>query len=177
VPAAGQVLVGGLDLAQASPAERDDYRRRLVGYVAQERERGLWPSLTVAENVQAPALLDRGHRRESRRWAGELLEALGLGGRSGHLPAQLAGGERLRLALAVALANRPALLLVDEPAGEVDADTVWAVLTELDALVRGLGTATLIASWNEDVAPDVNRVVWLPGASPAPRPSAAVGRA
>jgi ABC-type lipoprotein export system ATPase subunit len=175
-PDAGQVLVGGLDLATAAAAERDDYRRRLVGYVAQRPAAGLWPSLTVADNVRAPMLVTAVAAEERSRRAGDLLEALGLTGRLRQRPAQLPGGERLRLALAVALANVPALLLVDEPAGEVDADAAWAILADLDVLVRRLGTATLVATWNPDAVATADRVVWLQGSPPAVLPTV-VGRA
>jgi ABC-type lipoprotein export system ATPase subunit len=175
-PDAGQVLVGGLDLGTATAPERDDYRRRLVGYVAQRPDAGLWPSLTVVENVQAPMLVTAVAGAERSRRAADLLAAMGLGGRLRQRPAQLPGAERLRLALAVALANVPALLLVDEPAGELDAEGARAVLTDLAALVRRLGTATLVASWDADVAPAADRVVWLRGSPPAALPSVA-GRA
>lgn len=168
-PAAGHASVAGLDLATA--ADREECRRRLVGYVAQEPERGLWLTLTAAENVQAPMLVARVDRAERRRRAAELLEALRLTGRERHRPAQLAGGERLRLALAVALANRPPLLLVDGPAGELDAETARAVLLDLQALLRRSGTAAVIASRGADAEPFVDRVHRLSGtAAPLPLP-------
>jgi putative ABC transport system ATP-binding protein len=176
-PAAGQARVGGLDLALATAADLDEYRRRLVGYVAQEPERGLWPSLTAAENVQAPMLVAGVDRAQRRRRSAELLDALGLTGRERYRPAQLTGGERLRLALATALANRPPLLLVDDPAGELDAETVRSLLGDLQSLLRREGTAALIASRGPEVEALAGRVhrlggvaspLRLPGAAPAP---------
>lgn len=176
-PAAGQVRVAGLDLAAASKGERDEYRCRLVGYVAQEPERGLWPSLTAAENVQAPMLVAGTGRAERRRRAAELLEALGLAGRELHRPARLPGGERLRLALATALANRPPLLLVDEPTGEVDSQTARAILLDLGSLLRLEGTAALIASRGPDLEPYVDGVHRLAGGgAPVPLPAPEIRR-
>lgn len=168
LPAAGEARVAGLDLATATPHERDALRR-LVGYVAQEPERGLWPSLTALENVLAPMLVGRADREERQRWALELLEALRLSGRGRHRPGQLAGAERLRLAMAAALANRPQLLLVDEPAGELDPDAVRMVLFDLESLLRREGTAALIAGRGADADPYVDRVHRL-GRGPARLP-------
>jgi lipoprotein-releasing system ATP-binding protein len=171
-PAAGQARVAGLDLSAATARDRDAHRR-LVGYVAQEPERGLWPSLTALENVLAPMLVGSADREERQRWALDLLEALRLSARARHRPAQLAGAERLRLALATGLACRPALLLVDEPAGELDPDAVRLVLFDLESLLRREGTAALIAGRGADAEPHVDRVHHLGRASsrlPLPAP-------
>ncbi len=166
-PSAGAVLVGGLDLARSTASERDQYRRRLVGYVPEQPESCLWPFLTALEHVQAPLLLERQRAGARVTWAVELLASLGLEGRLGQRPAKLTGGERLRLALALALANQPSLLLVDEPAGELDRDTARAVLHDLESLLRRLGAAAVIASRSQDVAPYVDRVVWVSSATTA----------
>ncbi|HXM56577.1 MAG TPA: ATP-binding cassette domain-containing protein, partial [Candidatus Dormibacteraeota bacterium] len=170
-PAAGAAVVAGVDLAAAGPRELDAYRRRVAGFVGQPPERSLLPSLTASENVQVALLVADVAREERRERAAELLESLRLGGRSRHRPGELPGGERLRLALAAALAGRPALLLVDEPAGELDRDTARTVLFDLESLLRRQGTAALIASRGMELEPFVDRVRRLAGpAAPAPLP-------
>jgi ABC-type lipoprotein export system ATPase subunit len=138
----------------------------MVGLVAQRPDSGLWSTLTAAENVQAPMLVTGVGRADRVRRAGELLEAMRLSGRLQHRPGELAGGERLRLALAVALANQPPLLLVDDPAAELDRGTATTVLFDLESLLRRTGTAALIAGHGPDVEPYVDRVHQL-GDSPA----------
>jgi putative ABC transport system ATP-binding protein len=166
-PAAGQVLVEELNLGLATEAELDEYRRQLVGYVAQPPESGLWQALTVLQNVQAPMLAGGVGPEERPGRAAQLLETLRLATRHHHHPGQLAGGDLLRLALAVALANRPPLLLLDEPTGALDPDTTATVLDDLLPLLGQLGTAVLIASRNQELAPYMDRVSWIAGA-PAP---------
>ena len=173
-PAAGEARVGGLDLATATRRERDEHRRGMVGLVAQRPDSGLWPTLTAAENVQAAMLVAGAGRADRVRRAGELLEAMRLSGRLQHRPWELAGGERLRLALAVALANQPPLLLVDDPAAELDRGTATTVLFDLESLLRRTGTAALIAGHGPDVEPYVDRVHRLgdsPAAAPLPLPA------
>ncbi|HEY7199468.1 MAG TPA: ATP-binding cassette domain-containing protein [Candidatus Dormibacteraeota bacterium] len=171
VPAAGQAVVDGLDLASATARERDQHRLRTVGLVMERPESGLWTTLTAAENVQAPMLVAGVGRAQRLERAAELLEAVRLTGRAQHRPQALAGGDRLRLAIAVALANRPPLLLVDDPASELDRDTARTVLFDLESLLRRSGTAALIAGGGPDVEPYVDRLHRLgAAASPAPLP-------
>lgn len=154
-PSAGRAMVGGLDLVQASDAELARYRREGVGFVWQQSARNLVPYLTALENVQLPMrLAGRGTRR-----AGELLEAVGLAHRAHHRPAQLSGGEQQRVAIAVALANSPPLLLGDEPTGEVDTETAHSIYRLLRDLNRQLGTTIIIVTHDRNVSDYVDRVV------------------
>ena len=120
-PTSGSVLVQGRDLAQMSSLELAQYRRNVVGMVFQSFH--LIPSMTIVENVELPmrfAEIDRTERMQRSR---ESLERVGLGHRLDHRPSQLSGGEQQRVSLARALANRPALLMADEPTGNLDSRT------------------------------------------------------
>ncbi len=165
-PAGGRARVGEVDLRRATAAERDAYRR-LVSYVPEQPENGLWPSLTVLENVQAPMLAAGVAAGERRRRSAELLESFGLGAHAARRPAWLPGDGRLRLALAVALATQPALVLLDEPMAELDAETARDALDDLTAQLRGSGTALLLASRSREVVRHVDRVVWMGSSTPA----------
>ncbi|HEV3225492.1 MAG TPA: ABC transporter ATP-binding protein, partial [Acidimicrobiales bacterium] len=117
-PQSGAVIVDGQDLATLSGDGLAEFRRRTVGFVFQHF--GLLDTLTAAENIELAAMLDGAGRRHRRRRALELLDAVGLAERATHQPGQLSGGERQRVAIARALANRPRLLLADEPTGNLD---------------------------------------------------------
>ena len=158
-PSAGRVTVGQYDLLQMSGSEVVEYRRRGVGFVWQDTSRNLFPYLTALENVELPMLLAGAPDYERREWAPRLLEMVGLSQRAGHRPAQLSGGEQQRVAIAVALANRPPLLLADEPTGELDNETGAEVLILLNELNQELGTTIIIVTHDPAIATSVGRAI------------------
>lgn len=158
-PSAGRVLVEGENLAELSDAALDRHRRERTGFVWQMPGRNLIPYLTARENVELPLVVARRPARERRQRSAELLEAVGLADRADHVPAQLSGGEQQRVAIAVALANRPRLLLADEPTGELDSATARTVYETLQRLNDAFGLTTLIVTHDPHVAPMVDRVV------------------
>ena len=121
----------------------------------------LLPDFNALENVVLPQLVRGDSRRDADARATELLSALGLGNRLTHRPSQLSGGEQQRVAVARALANRPALVLADEPTGNLDEATADVVFAEFIRLVRGQGSAALVATHNERLAARMDRVVRL----------------
>ena len=159
-PSAGRVWVDKQDLLKASDAALNRYRRSKVGFVWQQSARNLVPYLTARENVELPiTLAGRNGGRRKRRRAEELLDAVGLASRMRHHLAQLSGGEQQRVAIAVALANHPLLLLADEPTGEVDSATAQTIYDTFGRLNREYGLTTLIVSHDPGVARHVDRVV------------------
>ena len=158
-PSAGRAFVGGRDLLTMSEAEMVRYRRSSVGFVWQQTGRNLIPYLTATQNVELPLMLDGMEGGLARARALELLEAVNLGDRLEHRPEQLSGGEQQRVSIAVALANRPPLLLADEPTGELDAigaDTIYQVLGDLNSR---FGVTVIIVTHDPEIASRVNRVV------------------
>jgi len=158
-PSAGRVWVDGQDLLKMSDAALNRYRRNKVGFVWQQSSRNLIPYLNAQENVEWPMTLAGVPEREKRRRAEELLEAVGLTERRHHYMAQMSGGEQQRVAIAVALANNPLLLLADEPTGEVDSATALTIYETFQRLNRQYGLTTLIVSHDPGIARHVNRVV------------------
>ena len=158
-PSAGRVWVGGNDLLKMSDAALNRYRRSKVGFVWQQSARNLIPYLKAQENVELPLTLAGQTGRRKKRRAAELLEAVGLADRRRHALTQLSGGEQQRVAIAVALANNPMLLLADEPTGEVDSTTALAIYEVFETLNREFGLTTLIVSHDPGIARHVDRVV------------------
>ena len=155
----GGIAIAGEDAGALDAAGRTRLRRQSLGFVYQFHH--LLPDFTAAENVALAGLIAGRSHAEAGRRAAELLGALGLAARLDHRPSQLSGGEQQRVAVARALANQPALVLADEPTGNLDEATAEVVLGELLRLVRAHGSAALIATHNERLAAQMDRVVRL----------------
>ena len=160
-PSAGRLTVLGRDLTDASDAELDEHRRMRVGAVEQHYRRALSPYVPMAEAIALPLALRGVPRKERAARVGELLGRVGLADRAGAYRHQLSGGEQQRIAFAVALASRPALLLADEPTGELDGATAETILEALRDLVRAEGTTCLIVTHDELVERVADRVIHL----------------
>tara|TARA_Y100000031_G_scaffold157121_2_gene216331 strand:+ start:3882 stop:4769 length:888 start_codon:yes stop_codon:yes gene_type:complete len=160
-PSAGRVTVGGKDLLQMGGKDVEDYRRNDVGFIWQQTSRNMFPYLTSIENVALPMMLTNKPGKERQERAKELLEIVGLGHRLDHTPEKLSGGEQQRVAIAVALANDPPLLLADEPTGELDDATAAEILDLFGSVNRELGTTILIVTHDPDIAYKVGRVVMI----------------
>ncbi|GAB4569503.1 MAG: ABC transporter ATP-binding protein [Anaerolineae bacterium] len=158
-PTAGRVYVGDYNLLEMNRRQQVLYRRQMVGFVWQQTSRNLLPYLTALENVELPMALNHVRARERRERATGLLEAVGLGDRLNHLPGRLSGGEQQRVAIAVAMANRPALLLADEPTGEVDSEAANAIFETMRTLNEEFGVTIVIVTHDYTVASRVDRVV------------------
>ena len=153
-PDSGSISVDGIEVTGLdSPAA---YRRSTVGFVFQLHY--LLPMLTAGSNVEVP-LIGTLPRRERRERARELLAEVGLAGRIDHLPSQLSGGERQRVAVARALANRPRLLLADEPTGALDSESSLRVLDLLASLRRRYGMTVLVVSYDPEVGRHADRTL------------------
>jgi lipoprotein-releasing system ATP-binding protein len=155
----GSIRILDEEAANLDSAGRTRVRRDRLGFVYQFHH--LLPDFDATENVVLPLLIHGATRDEARRRAAELLTTLGIGHRLTHRPSQLSGGEQQRVAVARALANRPALVLADEPTGNLDEHTADVVLAEFLRLVRGEGSAALVATHNERLAAKMDRVVRL----------------
>jgi lipoprotein-releasing system ATP-binding protein len=158
-PTGGQVIIDGQDCAALDDAARTRIRLRRIGFVYQFHH--LLPEFTALENVAMPVMIAGGSRLAARSRASELLGQLGLAARVHHQPAQLSGGEAQRVAVARALANRPKLLLADEPTGNLDPATSEAVFASLHDLVRATGVAALIATHNIAMTRHMDRILAL----------------
>jgi len=155
----GTIEIAGKDASRLSGDARTTLRRDHLGFVYQFHH--LLPDFSAEENVVLPQLVANKSREEAEERARELLGALGLAKRLDHRPSQLSGGEQQRVAVARALANRPQLVLADEPTGNLDEVTADKVLQQFLRLVRGEGSAALVATHNERLALSMDRVVRL----------------
>jgi lipoprotein-releasing system ATP-binding protein len=155
----GSIRIEGAEAANLDSDGRTRVRRESLGFVYQFHH--LLPDFSAAENVVLPQMIKGEQRNVADARAEALLTALGLGHRLTHRPSQLSGGEQQRVAVARALANRPALVLADEPTGNLDEATADVVLAEFLRLVRGEGSAALVATHNERLALKMDRVVRL----------------
>ncbi|HEY0206757.1 MAG TPA: ABC transporter ATP-binding protein [Acetobacteraceae bacterium] len=158
-PDSGSVLVDGRDAGGLPDPDRTAIRRDRIGFVYQAHH--LLAEFTAAENIMLPQMIADRPRRQARERAMALLTAFGLPARAGHLPGKLSGGEKQRVAIARALANAPAVLLADEPTGNLDVGTSNIVFEELLRMVRQEGVAALIATHNPDLASRMDRRVTL----------------
>ena len=163
-PSAGKLYVDGKNLFQMSEQELVEYKRSTVGFVWQNNARNLLPYLTAWENVMTPMLFVEGKENalteeEKKKRALELLELVGLGHRKDSRLNQLSGGEQQRVAIAIALANNPKLLLADEPTGAVDRKTSDDILEMFRELNEKLGLTIVIVTHDKELAKKVNRVI------------------
>jgi lipoprotein-releasing system ATP-binding protein len=155
----GSIRLQGKEAAELDDEGRTEMRRNALGFVYQFHH--LLPEFTARENVILPQLVHGAEPEAARARADELLGKLGLSDRLEHRPSKLSGGEQQRVAVARALANRPPLVLADEPTGNLDEATADTVLGEFLSLVRGEGSAALVATHNERLAKKMDRVVRL----------------
>ena len=158
-PSSGEIRVNGLSLGAATEQELVRYRRGRVGFIFQSFN--LLPTFTALENVEAPLMLAEIPPRARRERATALLESVGLAQRMLHKPNELSGGEKQRVAIARALANRPLLLLADEPTGNLDSKTGGAVLDLLCGLVKAQGLTMIMVTHDPEVAARANRIIHL----------------
>jgi lipoprotein-releasing system ATP-binding protein len=158
-PTAGTITIEGRDCGALDDRARTRVRLETIGFVYQFHH--LLPEFSALDNVAMPLLMAGAGRRAAVERARELLARLGLAERLDHQPAQLSGGEQQRVAVARALANRPRLLLADEPTGNLDPTTSRAVFENLHDLVRQTGVAALIATHNLDMVKHMDRVLAL----------------
>jgi ABC-type lipoprotein export system ATPase subunit/bifunctional DNA-binding transcriptional regulator/antitoxin component of YhaV-PrlF toxin-antitoxin module len=158
-PTGGRAMVGRRNLGTLTESMLDEYRLNEVGFVWQHGTRNLIPYLTALENVELPLTLSGKVGRSSRARAVELLELVGLGERMDHRLDELSGGEQQRIAISIALANKPSLLLADEPTGELDTATAQTIYNLLRDLNKRLGLTMVIVSHDPGIAKHVDRVV------------------
>jgi lipoprotein-releasing system ATP-binding protein len=158
-PDGGRVVINGQDTGALGDAARTEIRLKTIGIVYQFHH--LLPEFTALENIALPQMIAGKARKAAEARGMELLEKLGLAARARHLPGKLSGGEQQRVAIARALANAPALLLADEPTGNLDVGTADVVFAELLQLVRGENVGALIATHNPELAGRMDRQLTL----------------
>ncbi len=155
----GSIAIAGVEASKLPSDKRTQLRRDHLGFVYQFHH--LLPDFDARENVVMPQMISGAERSAAEERADTLLSSLGLEHRLTHRPSQLSGGEQQRVAVARALANQPTLVLADEPTGNLDEHTSDAVLGQFLQLVRGEGSAALVATHNERLAAKMDRVVRL----------------
>lgn len=158
-PDAGEIVIAGQITTGMADAGRTAMRRDRIGFVYQFHH--LLGEFTAKENVVLPQMIAGVSKAQARRKAEELLSMFGLAHRINHLPGKLSGGEQQRVAIARALANDPALLLADEPTGNLDVHTADSVFSQLLDVVRQKGLAVLVATHNRELLPRMDRVVTM----------------
>lgn len=156
-PDAGSVVINGTDMTKLSDRKRTGVRRSQVGFIYQFHH--LLPEFTAQENIVLPQLANGVAQKAAQDRAMDLLSRVGVEARADHRPAALSGGEQQRVAFCRALANKPSLLLADEPTGNLDPDTSDRVFDALMGLVRDTGLAAVIATHNLDLAARMDRMV------------------
>jgi ABC-type lipoprotein export system ATPase subunit len=160
-PSAGRASVGTNNLVEMSQRDQVRYRREVVGFVWQQTTRNLLPYLTARDNVEMPMALNRTRAGARRAYAEELLAHVGLADRTDAHPDRLSGGEQQRVAIAVAMANRPSLLLADEPTGEVDSEAANQIFDALRAFNQAYGVTIIIVTHDYNVVSRVDRVIGM----------------
>lgn len=159
-PTSGEHRMLGVDLASASEAQRTRFRAENIGFVFQFHH--LLPDLTALENVMMPAAAQAGRETAAMRArAGDLLDAVGLAERRGYRPAAMSGGQRQRVAVARALMNKPALVLADEPTGNLDRESADQVMALIDTINEETGTCFLISTHDEHISARCRRRIEL----------------
>lgn len=160
-PTAGKLYVDGKDLFALSDSELVEYRKSTVGFVWQINSRNLFPYMTALENVQVPMFFSKGDSKEKKQRAYDLLCMVGLKDKVNSFPAQMSGGEQQRVAIAIALANNPKILLADEPTGAVDSKTSDVIQDLFRKLNEELGLTIIIVTHDMSLANKVGRVVMI----------------
>jgi len=158
-PTRGSVVINGEEISSMPEGDLVEVRRRTIAFIFQSF--GLVPILTAAENVEVPLRLVRADAAARDERVGRLLEMVGLGDRARHRPYELSGGEQQRVAIARALANRPLLLLADEPTGQLDLETGHRIMTVLRAVVASEGVTAIVATHDQAMMDVADRIVEL----------------
>lgn len=160
-PSAGEVRVGDFDLLNMDDRQRVRYKRDVVGFVWQQPARNMLPYLTARENVELPLMLTTSRARKRRERSLELLDVLGLADRADFRPDRLSGGEQQLVALAIALANNPPLLLADELTGQIDSESAARVFEALREINKVFNTSVIVVTHDPQVAARVDRVIGI----------------
>ncbi len=158
-PLSGKIFIDGQEIQNKSDNQLTMIRRREIGFVYQFHH--LLPEFSSRENIDLPQLANGFPSKDAQRRSNELLDLVNLANRSNHRPAELSGGEQQRIAICRALANKPKIILADEPTGNLDQNTTLAVFESLLNIVKKTNLAALIATHNLDLARRMDRVVEL----------------